>query len=157
MTTSTRPARSSKDKLTTELDDVLETPSTRKTKATSATVSTARALALDAGNYDLKFYDGTGNPKAIRSVRYQLPMGRDPVRYTDFSPLVELPDGTRYHFGAQAYKYRRQQQTVVENKVEQAKLHLYACLEPIDGTVSEFPLTLYVSTPNPDKHAEGIK
>lgn len=120
---------------------------------------TTRTLALDAGNYDLKFYDGTGNPKAIRSVRFQLPQGRDPVRYSDSSPLVELPDGTRYHFGLQAYKYRRQQQTVIENKVELARLHLYACLEPhltAEG-VSEFSLDLYVSTPEPAKSENALR
>lgn len=116
-----------------------------------------KTLALDAGNYDLKFYDGTGHPKAIRSVRYQLPQGRDAVRYSDASPLIELPDGTRYHVGAQAYKYRRQQQTVVENKVELAQLHLYSCLEAIDGVLTEFPLNLYVSTPEPAKNEQAIK
>ncbi|EKQ67660.1 hypothetical protein OsccyDRAFT_3943 [Leptolyngbyaceae cyanobacterium JSC-12] len=122
---------------------------TRRAKAikepVSPTIST-RTLALDAGNYDLKFWDGTNSPKAIRSVHYQLPQGRDPVRFLDTSPLIELPDGTRYHFGVQAYKYRRQQQTVIENKVELARLHLYACLEPWDGN-TEFSLNLHISTP----------
>lgn len=120
-------------------------------------VTATRTLALDAGNYDLKFYDGTGHPKAIRSVRFQLPQGRDAVRYSEASPLIALPDGTRYHFGAQAYKYRRQQQTVVENKVELAKLHLYACLEPTGVEVSEFPLNLYVSTPEPARNEDAIR
>ncbi|NET36503.1 MAG: ParM/StbA family protein [Cyanothece sp. SIO1E1] len=126
------------------------------TKSQPETIST-RILALDAGNYDLKFYDGTGHPKAIRSVRFQLPQGRDAVRYSDASPLVELPNGTRYHFGAQAYKYRRQQQTVIENKVELARLHLYACLEPVNGVLTEFPLSLYVSTPEPSKNGDAIR
>ena len=71
-----------------------------------------------------------GVPRAIRSIRFQVPQGRDPVKYLESSPLVQLPDGKRYHFGNQAYKYRRQQQTVVENKVDLVKFHLYACLEP---------------------------
>jgi hypothetical protein len=128
----------------------------RKDKPMAATT---RTLALDAGNYDLKFYDGINNPKAIRSVRFQLPQGRDAVRYSDSSPLIELPDGTRYHFGSQAYKYRRQQQTVVENKVDLARLHLYACLEPelsAEG-ISDFPLHLYVSTPEPAKNQAILK
>jgi hypothetical protein len=135
----------------------------RKEKATTPTSSgngggtpIIRTLALDAGNYDLKFWDGVGHPKGIRSVRFQLPQGRDPVRYSDASPLIELPDGTRYHFGAQAYKYRRQQQTVIENKVELARLHLYACLEPLEG-VSEFNLSVYASTPDPARSAEAIR
>ena len=123
----------------------------------SQAASTTRSLALDAGNYDLKFYDGEGHPKAIRSVRFQLPQGRDAVRYSDASPLIELPNGLRYHFGAQAYKYRRQQQTVIENKVELSRLHLYACLEPINGVVSEFPLSLFISTPDPARNEESIK
>lgn len=115
-----------------------------------------RTLALDAGNYDLKFYDGNGHPKAIRSVRYPLPTGRDPVRFSDASPLIELSDGSRYHFGAQAYKYRRQQQTVVENKVELSRLHLYACLEPW-GDRTEFTLQVYASTPDPTRNVEAIR
>ncbi len=124
------------------------------------TVGTAeyRTIALDAGNYDLKFWNGAGHPRAIRSVRFQLPQGRDPVRYSDQSPLIELPDGTRYHFGTQAYKYRRQQQTVVENKVDLSRLHLYACLEPErDEEISQFPLHVYASTPDPGRNAEAIK
>jgi len=136
MTTATRPAK------------------TRKPPA--ETSGNTRILALDAGNYDLKFWDGGGHPKAIRSIRYQLPQGRDPVRCSEASPLVELVDGSRYHFGAQAYKYRRQQQTVIENKVELSRLHLYACLEPWEGS-TEFTLNLYVSTPEPTRSAEAIK
>lgn len=120
-------------------------------------IATTRTLALDAGNYDLKFFDGSGHPRAIRSVRYQLPQGRNAVSYSDASPLIEMPDGNRYHFGAQAYKYRRQQQTVIENKIELARLHLYACLDPINDSLSEFPLNLLVSTPEPSKHADALR
>ncbi|MBW4541911.1 MAG: ParM/StbA family protein [Myxacorys chilensis ATA2-1-KO14] len=117
-----------------------------------------RTLALDAGNYDLKFWDGAGHPRAIRSVRFQLPQGRDPVRYSDSSPLIELPNGLRYHFGTQAYKYRRQQQTVVENKVELARLHLYACLEPLrNEEICHYPLQLYVSTPDSIRSANALR
>ena len=139
MTTATRQKRSS------------------KAQTAKATAAAQRTLALDAGNYDLKFYDGIAHPKAIRSVRYQLPQGRDPVSYSEASPLIELPDGTRYHMGAQAYKYRRQQQTVIENKIELAQLHLYTCLEPLNGVSSRFPLRLQLSTPEPSKHREALK
>lgn len=132
------------------------TNSSSKARNAQAKSSTRRVLALDAGNYDLKFYDGTTHPKAIRSVRYQLPLGRDAVSYSEASPLIELPDGRRFHFGAQAYKYRRQQQTVIENKIELAQLHLYACLEPVDG-LTEFSLSLYVSTPDPSRSEEGLR
>ena len=114
-------------------------------------------LALDAGNYDLKFFTGNGHPKAIRSVRYQLPKGRDAVSYSEASPLIELPDSRRYHFGAQAYKYRRQQQTVIENKVELARLHLYACLEPLANGLAEYPLDLLISTPDPIRTGEELE
>jgi hypothetical protein len=149
MTTGTKQRRANKEKATTS-----GVSTVRNAQSPS---SVTRTLALDAGNYDLKFYNGTGQPRAIRSVRYQIPQGRDAVRYTDSSPLVELPDGTRYHFGTQAYKYRRQQQTVVENKVDLACLHLYSCLEPVEGDVTEFPLNLYISTPDPLRHADAIK
>ncbi|MBD1844503.1 ParM/StbA family protein [Cyanobacteria bacterium FACHB-63] len=129
----------------------------RPRKETIGTVA-HRTIALDAGNYDLKFWNGAGHPRAIRSMRFQLPQGRDPVRYSDQSPLIELPDGTRYHFGTQAYKYRRQQQTVVENKVDLARLHLYACLESErDEEMSQFPLHIYASTPDPSRNADTIK
>ncbi len=135
MTTGTRQARIKKD---------------------PAIAPATRALAIDAGNYDLKFWDGTNHPKAIRSVRYQLPLGRDAVRYSEASPLIEMGDGIRYHFGGQAYKYRRQQQTVVENKVELARLHLYACLEPYEGA-TEFALNVYASTPEPARNEDAIR
>ncbi|HIK46544.1 MAG TPA: ParM/StbA family protein [Leptolyngbyaceae cyanobacterium M65_K2018_010] len=143
------------------------TPRGRSASASGKTPAKARivpqvsrttpVLALDAGNYDLKFYNGNGHPKAIRSVRYQLPQGRDAVSYSEASPLIELPDGRRYHFGAQAYKYRRQQQTVIENKVELALLHLYACLEPLAGGVSEYGVDLHISTPDPARNGEAIQ
>jgi len=57
---------------------------------------------------------------------------------------------------AQAYKYRRQQQTVVENKVELSRLHLYACLEPWEDE-TEFSLHIYASTPEPFRNAEAIR
>jgi len=129
----------------------------RPRKEPVATAATGeRMLALDAGNYDLKFYDGVGHPKAIRSVRFQLPQGRDAVSFSDASPLIELSDGTRFHFGAQAYKYRRQQQTVVENKVELSRLHLYACLEPWNG-VTDFSVQVYASTPDPERNGAAIR
>ncbi|MGG6294050.1 ParM/StbA family protein [Leptolyngbya sp. AN02str] len=128
----------------------------RRSSKAQPNSSGTRVLALDAGNYDLKFFDGVGHPKAIRSVRYQLPQGRDAVSYSDASPLIELPDGSRYHFGAQAYKYRRQQQTVVENKVELSRIHLYACLEPWNGQ-TEFVLQVYASTPDPGRNASAIR
>ena len=145
MTTATKQRRTSKAR------------TTRSAASSKASAPTRKILALDAGNYDLKFFDGEGHPKAIRSVRYQLPQGRDSVSYSDASPLIELPDGTRHHFGAQAYKYRRQQQTVIENKVELAKLHLYACLEPLKGDTSEFPVNLIVSTPEPGRNADALR
>lgn len=127
---------------------------------TATSTTHHRILALDAGNYDLKYWSGQRNPKAIRSMRYQLPTGRNPVRYNDTSPLIELPDGKRYHFGMQAYKYRRQQQTVVENKIELSRLHLYACIESAppdpDGTC-RLSLDLHLSTPDPDRHTTLIR
>lgn len=128
----------------------------RAEKSIPTPIAATQTLALDAGNYELKFWDGTGFPKAIRSVRYQLPQGRDAVRFSDTSPLIELLDGTRYHFGTQAYKYRRQQQTVLENKVELARLHLYSCLEPW-GDLTEFSLHLSVSTPEPAKSQAALR
>jgi len=133
-----------------------ETRRAKAVKEPAAPGISTRTLALDAGNYDLKFWDGTNSPKAVRSVHYQLPQGRDPVRFTDSSPLIELPDGSRYHFGSQAYKYRRQQQTVIENKVELARLHLYACLEPWDGN-GEFSLNLHVSTPEVSRSEAALR
>jgi hypothetical protein len=138
-------------------------PKSRRSSSTSKARTAQKnnqanpVLALDAGNYDLKFFTGNGHPKAIRSVRYQLPQGRDAVSYSEASPLIELPDGRRYHFGAQAYKYRRQQQTVIENKVELARLHLYACLEPLTNGLSEYPLDLLISTPDPIRNGEDLE
>jgi hypothetical protein len=130
-----------------------------KTTSPIVNAATVRTLALDAGNYDLKYWDGVGQPRAIRSIRFQLPQGRDPVKFSEGSPLVEMPDGSRYHMGVQAYKYRRQQQTVVENKLDLAKLHLYACIEPglLQDGVCRLAMNLLVSTPEPHRHRQLLK
>ena len=43
-----------------------ETPLERLDGATGRSVP-LRSLALDAGNYDLKYWEGVGSPRAIRS------------------------------------------------------------------------------------------
>jgi Actin like proteins N terminal domain len=136
---------------------VTHAPATATATKGMGAKSVANVLALDAGNYDIKFFDGQGTPKAIRSVRFQLPQGRDAVSYSEASPLLELPDGRRYHFGLQAYKYRRQQQTVIENKVELARLHFYASLEPKGNPEQEQIMHLLVSTPDPIRSGADIK
>jgi len=36
-------------------------------------------IAVDRGNYDLKFWNGSREPKTIRSVKFKLPRGRLPL------------------------------------------------------------------------------
>ena len=46
---------------------------------------------------------------------------------------------------------------MIENKVELARLHLYACLEPLANGLSEYPLDLLISTPDPLRNGEAIE
>ncbi|NEP56374.1 MAG: hypothetical protein F6K31_05035 [Symploca sp. SIO2G7] len=110
-------------------------------------------LALDEGNFDLKYLDGSNKPKAIRSVRFQLPNGRFPLSSSNTSPLIEF-DGKRYHFGYQAYKYRRQSHTVEEEKEQVALLNALACIEQYEP---EFTLTIHTSHPEPEKAADTMR
>ena len=98
-------------------------------------------LAVDFGNYELKSFDGTGKPRAIRSIHRKLPHGVNALVVKRNSPLVEVdgdsPSGTRrerYHFGFQASKYSSHEQTARLDKALLAQLHLYACMEATEGT-----------------------
>lgn len=108
-------------------------------------------LAIDQGNFDLKYFDGL-EAKAIRSVRFKLPKGRLPLTSNNTSPLIEFEDQL-YHFGYQAYKYRKQSHTVEEEKEASALLNTLPCIEPYH---SEFKLHIHTSHPEPDKAEEII-
>lgn len=100
-------------------------------------------LALDPGNFAVKSCDGSGQ-RAIRSVQYRLPKGINTLKATAASPVVEI-DGTRFHVGFQALKYRSYEQTVNGDKSQLAKLHFYAACPIASG-----PLDLIVSHHSPD-------
>lgn len=111
-----------------------------------------KVIAVDAGNYDLKFWDGTGNPKAIRSVKFKLPQGRHTLKANNLNPVVEL--GTdRFHFGFRAYDYRKQIHTTETEKAKEALLNVLACVEPI---APEFKLHVHTSHPKPEIYGEAI-
>ncbi len=78
-------------------------------------------IAVDTGNYDLKFLDGMGEPKAIRSVKFKLPRGRHALKSNNLNPVVEL-NGERYHFGFRAYDYRKQVHTTETEKAHEILL-----------------------------------
>lgn len=103
-------------------------------------------LAADFGNFELKYTTDEGTTHAIRSVHYRLPKGINGLLAKPTSPIVELPDSSRYHFGSQAFKYQSQEKTVVQDKALLARLHLYACLE------SSGELRLLVSHHSPDQY-----
>ena len=108
-------------------------------------------IALDPGNYQIKICDGA-QPRAIRSVQYRLPRGVNALKPLKNSPIVELEDGTRYHFGHQAFKYAAQEQTITQDKALLAKLHFYAALETTQGD-----LRLLISHHSPDYYAPSLK
>ena len=60
-----------------------ETPLLERLDGATGRSVPLRSLALDAGNYDLKYWEGVGSPRAIRSMRFQVPQGRDPVRRSE--------------------------------------------------------------------------
>lgn len=112
-----------------------------------------KIIAVDAGNYDLKFWDGTGEPKAIRSLKFQLPTGRKPLLSNNLNPLLEL-NGKRYHYGHRAYDYRKQEHTVEGEKAHSVLPNVLACVEPLD---SEFILHVHTSHPRPEQFESEIQ
>ena len=110
-------------------------------------------MALDAGNYDLKFWDRTGTPKAIRSVRFKLPRGKHALKADNLNPIVEV-NNERYHFGFRAYDYRKQSHTTETEKAHEVLLNTLACLKPI---APEFKLHLHTSHPRPEQFQTEIE
>lgn len=108
-------------------------------------------VALDFGNYDLKTFDGSGTPRAIRSIHRKLPRGIHALIAKRNSPIVEV-DGDRYHFGFQAAKYSSHEQTARLDKALLARLHLYACLEDTEGNVR-----LIVSHHSPEVVTDSLR
>ncbi len=109
-------------------------------------------LAVDAGNYDLKFWDGNEVPKAIRSVKFKLPGGRHALKANSLNPVIEL-NGERYHFGFRAYDYRKQIHTTESEKAHEVLLNALACIKP---PAKEFKLHLHTSHPHPERFGKEI-
>ena len=109
-------------------------------------------LAADLGNYDLKYWDGNGKPKAIRSTKFKIPNGRKALKSDNLNPLVEL-NGERFHFGHRAYLYRSQSHTVETEKANEALLNLLACVEPV---ATEFKLHVHTSHPSDEQFEKSI-
>lgn len=112
-----------------------------------------KIIAADLGNFELKYWDGNGSPKAIRSTHFRIPNGRTALRFTENSPLIEYK-GAKLHFGSQAFKYRSRENTVEQAKESLALLNTFACLEPI---AEEFILHVHASHPNPDRAGETMQ
>ena len=112
-------------------------------------------IAIDAGNYDLKYWTGTGDPKAIRSTKFTFPQQgrRNPLKSSETSPLLEYKDRI-YHFGWQAYKYRSQSATVDTDKAQIALLNALACVDPPEA---EFELVVHTSHPQPELKEKTIR
>ncbi len=110
-------------------------------------------LAVDAGNYDLKFWDGNEAPKAIRSVKFKVPGGRLALKANNLNPVIEL-NGERYHFGFRAYDYRRQIHTTESEKAHDVLLNVLACVRP---PAKEFKLHVHTSHPRPQKFEKEIR
>ncbi|MBE9128204.1 MULTISPECIES: ParM/StbA family protein [unclassified Coleofasciculus] len=110
-------------------------------------------LSIDAGNYDLKFWNGSGEPKAIRSVKFKLPRGRHALKANSLNPVIEL-DGDRYHFGFRAYDYRKQSHTTETEKAFEVLLNVLACVKPIG---LEFKLHVHTSHPKPEVFEDEIQ
>jgi hypothetical protein len=109
-------------------------------------------IAVDTGNYDLKFWNGSDDPKAIRSVKFRLPRGRHALKANNLNPVIEL-NGDRYHFGFRAYDYRKQVHTTETEKAHEILLNVLACIKPI---ASEFKLHIHTSHPRPELFEKEI-
>src|SRR4028118_1472859 len=109
-------------------------------------------IAVDAGNYDLKFWDGSDDRKAIRSVKFKLTRGRHELKANSLNPVIEL-NGERYHFGFRAYDYRKQVHTTETEKAHEILLNVLACVKP---SAPEFKLHVHTSPPRPAPFAQAI-
>ena len=109
-------------------------------------------IAVDTGNYDLKFWNGSGDPKAIRSVKFKLPRGRHALKANTLNPVVEL-NSERYHFGFRAYDYRKQVHTTETEKAHEILLNVLACVKPL---APKFKLHVHTSHPRPELFEQEI-
>lgn len=112
-------------------------------------------IAIDAGNFDLKYWAGEGEPKAIRSIKFVFPQSgrRKALKHSESSPLLEFK-GRQYHFGYRAYQYRSQSATVDADKAQLALLNALACIDPPEP---QFDLVIHTSHPSPELKAESIR
>ncbi|MGK7903871.1 MAG: ParM/StbA family protein [Hormoscilla sp.] len=109
-------------------------------------------LFVDIGNYELKFWDGR-KTRAIRSIQFQLPQGRQPLEGKPNSPLIEY-QGQQWHVGVGAYEYRKQSHAVEGDKSKNVLLSVLACC---DFLPKEFQLSVRTSHPTPGIVAADIK
>lgn len=112
-------------------------------------------LVLDYGNYDIKYSINGEAPKDIRSQRFTLPAGINPMRPTDKSPLVEV-DGIRYHYGHKVSEYRKQEQTVHTAKELSIYPAALACLGVIDGK-ADYKVKVVTSHPKSEQVSAIIR
>jgi hypothetical protein len=110
-----------------------------------------QTIVRDFGNYEIKLYEGS-TPIGIRSDYRKLPKGRNPLMFSETSPLIELEGGERYHFGMKAYEYDSLEKTAVQDKAQLAKLHLYASVGTVQGDID-----LVLSHHSPEKHEKIIQ
>jgi len=108
-------------------------------------------FTADFGNFELKYLDSAGQPRAIRSIHFRLPRGVNALKAYENSPVIEA-NGTRYHFGTQANKYSSHEKTVVADKALLARLHLYACISATEGSFK-----LVLSHHSPDLVADDLR
>lgn len=104
--------------------------------------------AVDNGNFDIKSCIPDGTPKAVRSVKYQIPHGRQALQADNLNPIIEY-GGICYHFGWKAFKYRRTEQTVTADKTQEVLLNTLAAIEPV---APEF--TVKIRTSHHRAHSE---
>jgi hypothetical protein len=111
-------------------------------------------IAIDLGNFELKFKTPSTQPKAIRSARMRLTAGmRTRLMADGANPIVEVNDVT-WHLGYRAFEYPQQQLTVEEQKTDNLLLHVLACIRPL---AEQFEVKLIISHPTPEFAATLIK
>ena len=111
-------------------------------------------IAIDLGNFELKFKTPSTQPKAIRSARMRLTAGmRTRLMADGANPIVEV-NGVTWHLGYRAFEYPQQQLTVEEQKTDNLLLHVLACIRPPEA---EFEVNLVISHPTPEFAQDLIK
>ena len=110
---------------------------------------TTKNLYLDPGNYSINWAFDSDIPQTIRSQRYNLVPGQSSLKADKLNPLVELGDGSRYHYGRVVTKYRSQEVTALTKK-EESLLDTVRAVCGVQNGDTSYTVNVIASHPTPE-------